>query len=313
MKSVVSFPRYGKYTDLFVQFAKDLGVEVLPPPPITKRTIELGTKYSPADVCYPFKVTLGTLIETIEQGADKIVMVKSSGWCILRCYSVVQEQIARKLGYNFDMINVNVRSPLAIYKGITRGLKKVSISTSIPRAVRAFRYLIRGMIKIDEGEKTVNENSDIKIGIAGEVYVCNEDAINMHLVKKLQDMGVYADRWLSLSNNFRLLWREFFGINQFRKYKKHAWKYFPEKVGGHANENLVRLVQYAEEGYDGAIVLKPFACNPETIIEPAIEQISEDYKMPILCMSIDESTSDTHFETRIESFVDMLKMKKGVF
>jgi len=313
MDSILSFPRYGKYTDLIVQFVENLGIEVLPPPPITNKTIELGTKYSPGDVCYPFKVTLGTLIEAIEQGANKIVMINSSGWCVLRCYSVAQELIIKKIGYDFDMININIKSPFSIYIGVRRVIRESGLSISTSKFFKSSKSFIERMRKIDAEEKEANKISTIRVGIVGEVYVCNEDIINMDLVRKLHEMGVYVDRGLSLSNNFFLLWREFLGINHFQRYKRLAWKYFPERVGGHANENLARLIQYGEGDYDGAIVLKPFACNPETIIEPAIEKISKDYDMPIACLSIDESTLETHFQTRIESFVDMLKMRKGIY
>jgi predicted nucleotide-binding protein (sugar kinase/HSP70/actin superfamily) len=58
-------------------------------------------------------------------------------------------------------------------------------------------------------------------------------------------------------------------------------------------------------------MLKPFACNPETVIEPVVEKIGRDYNMPVLILSIDEATLETHFQTRIESFVDILTMSKG--
>jgi len=87
MKNTISFPRYGKYTDLFVESFREVGVDVIAPPLITEKTVELGTKYSPGDICYPFKITLGGLIETLEKGANRIIMVNSAGWCLLRCYA----------------------------------------------------------------------------------------------------------------------------------------------------------------------------------------------------------------------------------
>ncbi|RKY42605.1 MAG: hypothetical protein DRP85_02410 [Candidatus Makaraimicrobium thalassicum] len=307
MKRTVSFPRYGEYTGLLAETLEKIGANVLTPPPVTKRTIELGTKYSPADVCYPFKVSLGTMIEAIEQGADTIVMVNSAGWCILRCFPVVQERIIKDLGYAFRMIELNIRNPFKLCSGF----KQITPGASTLRIVRALAELFRKAKALDNAERAVNKDADIRIGIAGEVHVCNENAINMDIVRKLQDMGAYVDRWLCLSNNFILLGKEFFRVKDLRSQRKAAWKYFPERTGGHANENLVRILKYAEEGYDGVVMLKPYACNPETIIEPAVEKISRDYNIPVLSLTIDESTLETHFQTRIESFVDMLRMRKG--
>ena len=44
---------------------------ILPDKP-SKRTAELGARYSPEFVCTPFKLTLGTFIETLEKGADEL-------------------------------------------------------------------------------------------------------------------------------------------------------------------------------------------------------------------------------------------------
>src|SRR5574344_1860458 len=49
--------------------------EVIDPPPITAKTIELGTKYSPDFICTPFKYTLGTMIECLESGADTLIQL----------------------------------------------------------------------------------------------------------------------------------------------------------------------------------------------------------------------------------------------
>lgn len=307
-KSRLSFPRYGKYTDLLAELLTKLGADVITPPPITKRTVELGTKYAPGDICYPFKITLGTMIESVEQGADMIMMANSDGWCILRCYSAVQEEIMRSMGYKFSMCSINIRKPVKFFLDARRMIPGLSVLTLIREMARFFKK-VREM---DEVEKEVNKGSDIRIGVIGEVFVCNENTVNMDIVKKLQRMGIFVDRWLCLSNNVAMLFKDMFRISDANKYNAIARRYFPVRIGGHANENLVKLIRYVKEGYDGVIMLRPFTCTPETVIEPIIERISRDYNMPVLSLSIDESTLETHFQTRIESFVDMLKMRKSV-
>jgi len=302
----ISLPRFGKYTNLIVETLENLGLDVLPPPPITRRTIELGTKYSPEQVCYPFKVTLGTMMEALDLGANALLMIDTAGWCILRCYHVVQQQILEDLGYNFKMITINIRQPLKTLKG----LKNMNSKTSTLKVIKELIRFFKKVRKMDRLENAINKNSEIKVGIAGEIHVVNENAVNMDIVKKLQNLGAYVDKWLGLFNGLIHALQLLSHIKGLRKYRKIAWKYFPERVGGHAGENLVRLVKYAEEDYDGVIILKPFNCNPESIIEHAIEKIGHDYDMPIIQISIDESTSETHFLTRIESFIDMLRMRK---
>lgn len=73
-------------------------------PKITSGTIELGTKHSPQFVCTPFKYTLGTMIESLEKGAD--VLLQAGGGCKYGYYSELQIEILKELGYEFQYINL---------------------------------------------------------------------------------------------------------------------------------------------------------------------------------------------------------------
>lgn len=78
--------------------------KILIAPPITNKTIELGTKYSPDFVCTPFKYTLGTLIESLELGAN--ILMQAGGGCRYGYYSELQEKTLKDLGYEFTFINL---------------------------------------------------------------------------------------------------------------------------------------------------------------------------------------------------------------
>jgi predicted nucleotide-binding protein (sugar kinase/HSP70/actin superfamily) len=87
--------------------------------PITKKTIELGTKYSPESACIPFKYNLGNFIEALDMGAN--ILVQSGGGCRFGYYGEVQENILRSLGYEFEFLKfVNDFSIIKISKYIAR-------------------------------------------------------------------------------------------------------------------------------------------------------------------------------------------------
>lgn len=54
------FPQWANYACAF-KYVCEQGADVsyLTPPPITKHTLEVGSKYSPDFVCVPFKYCLG--------------------------------------------------------------------------------------------------------------------------------------------------------------------------------------------------------------------------------------------------------------
>ncbi len=125
----VTFPHIGNYWIALRPLAELLGDPVVPPR-VTRRTIELGARYSPEFVCVPFKYNLGTFIEALELGANVIMQV--GGGCRLGYYSEVQEAILRDLGYDFTFLRltggrVTTRDILRAFKGAKPSLTMRSI------------------------------------------------------------------------------------------------------------------------------------------------------------------------------------------
>lgn len=94
---------YIAYTDVLRRH----GVDILPPPKPTLKTLNLGVRYSPGFACLPFKINLGNMIESLEAGADTILMPGGYGPCRFGYYGVVQEQILKELGYSFRMVTTD--------------------------------------------------------------------------------------------------------------------------------------------------------------------------------------------------------------
>jgi predicted nucleotide-binding protein (sugar kinase/HSP70/actin superfamily) len=120
---IVTFPHMGTMHITLSTLFAGLGLEVLPPPPITKKTMDLGTKYAPETACLPFKITLGNFIETLEQGADTIITCGGVGPCRLGYYAQVQKDILKELGFEFELIAIepNIIEVLKILHRFTPG------------------------------------------------------------------------------------------------------------------------------------------------------------------------------------------------
>ena len=68
MKKIISFPHMGSYYVPIRYLTENLtDFEVKLAPPITKKTLELGSKHAPDFVCIPFKYNLGNYIEAAEK------------------------------------------------------------------------------------------------------------------------------------------------------------------------------------------------------------------------------------------------------
>ena len=67
----ITYPQMGNYHIPVNYLLKNItNLEIIKPPIITNKTLEIGNKYSPDFICTPFKYTLGTFIEGIEKGAN---------------------------------------------------------------------------------------------------------------------------------------------------------------------------------------------------------------------------------------------------
>jgi predicted nucleotide-binding protein (sugar kinase/HSP70/actin superfamily) len=84
-----------------------LGIEIVPPPPLTQKTIEIGVKLAPQNACFPLKVTLGNFIESIEKGADTLFMAGGVGPCRFGYYGQIQRLILEDLGYKVQFVLID--------------------------------------------------------------------------------------------------------------------------------------------------------------------------------------------------------------
>ena len=127
----ISFPHIGNYyiaiNYLVTKLTKQ---EVIIPPKITRKTIDIGSKYSPDFVCVPFKYNLGNYIEALNNGAN--ILLQAGGGCRYGYYAELQEKILKDLGYNFEFVNFmqdNRISLKKVYKFAKKLNRKLNIFT----------------------------------------------------------------------------------------------------------------------------------------------------------------------------------------
>src|SRR5690554_6759181 len=99
----VSFPYMGTIL-VYEKLINILGHEVVKPNRPTKKTIDLGVKYSPEFACFPFKVIMGTYLETLEKGVDLLVTTGGHGPCRAGYYGELHKKILSSLGYEVEFI-----------------------------------------------------------------------------------------------------------------------------------------------------------------------------------------------------------------
>ncbi len=99
-----TFPHMGNLYISIKAMLQYLGVDVVIPPPSSKKTLALGVKYSPEFACLPLKLNLGNFIEARELGADTIIMAGGCGPCRFGYYAQIEHAILKDLGYEMELI-----------------------------------------------------------------------------------------------------------------------------------------------------------------------------------------------------------------
>ncbi|MBI2918477.1 MAG: CoA protein activase [Chloroflexi bacterium] len=149
------FPHMGDVWLPMVAILRGVGVEPVVPPPYSKKTLSLGVRYSPEGVCIPFKLTLGSMIEALDLGADVIIMAAGPGLCRFGYYAKIQERVLQEQGYKFDMVTTELFEGKFI--GVSRFIKRLSGGASMATVYSAVRLGLKKIGALDDIERAVHK------------------------------------------------------------------------------------------------------------------------------------------------------------
>ncbi|MCB6415088.1 hypothetical protein LI221_08435 [Faecalimonas umbilicata] len=349
----VSFPMIARY-NCAIRYIIENGLDVnyVMQPQMTRRTMELGSRYSPDFVCTPFKSSLGSMIEALEAGANTLLM--TFGLCRLGYYGELQEQILRDLGYQFEFVNLSEYNT-GKKKDYLKAVKKLNPQFKVSRLTAAGIEGIKMAEYIDELESEYYKNCGFEAekGDYKKVFRQFMDAMETASVKEeIESEYRKAKRAFSqirvnkpemplrvgIIGEYFTVMDSFSNLELEQKLadmgvEVHRWMnltnrnlhYIGEKnmnvrikdlctyeMGPTSTANIWCARDYAERGFDGIIHVKSAGCTPEIDIMPVLQNIGKDYKIPILYLTYDSQTSDTGLMTRIEAFYDMIQMRKKV-
>ena len=192
----LGIPNFANLKPAFRASVEMLGVSLLAPP-VTKATISLGTKNSPEFVCLPFKGILGTFIESLEMGADTLLMVTSSNACRMGYYSKVQEQILRDLGYEFKFLRYQSSE-----KGLLNVLKFIRRYTNNAPWTTVVRAYWLGVSKLKALDDLQREMYRVR---AVEVETGKSDRIFEDAVRAIDEATSVSALKQAVRSSFELL------------------------------------------------------------------------------------------------------------
>lgn len=148
----VTFPHMGNQYVATKVLLEELGVDVVVPPQCSKDTLNIGVKYSPESICLPLKVNMGNYIESINMGANTIVITGSCGPCRFGYYSILQKEILGEIGYDVDIILLD--PPQGDYKRFLNSIFKLTQTKNPYKIGKALKRAVTVLNAIDDFEDT---------------------------------------------------------------------------------------------------------------------------------------------------------------
>ncbi len=348
----ISYPLIGDYgvpaQYLLSHIFKD---QIVVPPPITSKTIELGVKYSPDFVCTPFKYTLGTMIESADKGAN--ILIQLGGGCRYGYYAELQEKILHDLGYDVKVINLITKGKPEL-KRILGSFKNINVK------FRKSKLVYYGFITMKMLQYMDKVDDYIRANIAFEVEKGSFDLLRDEMLEKFKEtkgftnlykiykyyfkqikkvevhkpdnplkigvigelytlMEPFANGYLEkdLANNnieIKRFTTATYLLLKKKKIMKRAFrknKVIKYHLGADGADNVMNTKWLCNHGYDGIIHIKSAFCTPEIGAMPIISKIAGEKDVPVLFLTFDANTSEIGVKTRLEAFYDMLEMRKN--
>lgn len=303
-KKTIGIPKaflYYRYHVLWKNFFTKLGYNIVVSENTTKETIELGKSYSIDESCLSSKIYLGH-VASLKNKCDYILVprVENYGKCEKVCVKFnATYDLVNNLFEDYQILDYNIEKTK--FKGEFLSLMKLGLKLNKNPLKVLISYL-----KAKKEEKKYNKKRQVsqaknlastkpKILLVSHPYNTYDNYIGTPIIKKLQELGIdiiYAD------------------ILDKKTAKLYATNLSPTLYWTYSKE-LIGAIGYYKYSVDGIIFLTAFPCGPDSLVnELMIRKITD---LPMTNIIIDELSADTGLETRLESFVDIIKERSDHF
>lgn len=300
-KIKVGIPRallYYKYGTLWKKFFEELNIETVISPKTNAEILQIGKKNSMDESCLSLKIYMGHVNYLIDKVdyilVPRIVSLrKQMKLCtnFSALYDMVNNTFDVKiLNYNVD-VDKNITEEDAFIKmGKELGFSKIE-------SLNAYNVAK----KEDYKEKRINyllqmkklENDRYKILLVSHSYNTYDNLVGKVVNEILDELEI------------DVIYADIYNVDN----KEDLYKNITEKLYWTYNQELLNSIEEYKNYVNGIILLSTFPCGPDSLVN---EMCERKITKPIINITIDEETSRVGLQTRIESFVDIIK-KENIY
>lgn len=298
-KITIGIPRsmhYYYYGEVWNNFFQKLNCKVIISPKTNLEIMEKGIKYANDEMCLSMKNLLGH-IAYLEGKCDYILIPRIDNYgfqnqtCtnFLAIYDIASNLFQTKiLTYNIDVEHHETEEKGFIKIGQQLGFSKKESLVSYQYACNISQKQRQEQIQKNI-EKLKSQKE--KILVVAHPYNTYDDWIGKPIIRYLKKLNVeiiYSD----------LFYPSITGLKAKQLSDTLYWKFNKENIG---------TIPLVKNKIDGIIFLSTFPCGPDSLVN---ELVMRKIKLPYLNLILDDVDGMAGFETRLESFVDIIQERK---
>ena len=299
----IGIPRallYHRYDVLWTTYFKELGFETVISPVTNKSILEEGDRYAIDENCLSSKLFFGHVSALIGKCdcifVPRIASYGKEGVLCTRFEALydIAVNTFRDTGMEFITCDVDVdqkKSELNAFSSLAVSLGKTfSEGAKAYEAAKAAVAAVQG--KKIQAQEALLEKDGIKILVVGHSYNLHDAYIGLPIIeglKKLNAIPLLADS---------------VDLDAARSRYTNICKDVPWMV----NRELVGAIDQYRDMVDGIILITAFPCGPDSMLNEMI--IRRVQGLPILNLLLDSQDGNAGIETRLESFVDIIRFRK---
>ncbi len=298
----IGIPRallYFKYKILWKTFFDVLGQEVIVSPKTNKDIQKEGVRLSVDESCLSLKLFLGHT-NYLKDKCDyifipRIVSIRRGESTCVKLWAL--SDIVRNSISDVKIIDYTVDANDHKYEIFS--FMKLGFKFSKNPFKILYAYLLgRARMERDhrnkiQKQKKLADNKNPKILIVSHPYTTYDAFLGEPIIKFIEKQGL------------DVLYSDIVGHKIARKLVKNLstdlyWTY---------NKEIIGAIEYYKDKIDGVLFLQTFPCGPDSLVIDLCRNKIKDF--PVVVITLDELQAEAGLKTRIESFADILKMKKN--
>lgn len=201
----ISVPNLGNTSIAAKALFESLRIDYVLAESSSKRTLELGSKYSPEEICLPYKIMVGNYIEAMEKGADTFIITGSCGPCRYGEYCELQINVLKKLKPDINLIVIDSPGDIGTDEFMRR-IKMISSESplSTREKIKAVITAFNTIKSMDEIEKKLRLKAgyEVKHGECKRtLYECKRKLME---TQDAESMASILKEYKKISDNIKV-------------------------------------------------------------------------------------------------------------